>query len=591
MWPLVLIANTAMKNYSLIALALLLTISICGQETEKKKFQFKKPNLKLREKLGDLAGNAMTGKTDDLFLTAPVVTLTTGIYSPETKTSETKYFPENVVEGDQMISITFMKNSGMGLMQIKGDVNYIDEPMEYVGLGSYMHVFDKPVDGPRSINVSTESGQKAAYTLFPVPTIEIIEVNGDATFPIVDLTEDLRLKVTHSPEAEGTVVKVGIIADIAGARAVNYFAEFKATDKEIIIPRESFSNLEYSGKLNTGQLDKGLTYIVVTREKILEESEIDANNRTGNASGVKFQSQSHGSKQILVKGKQENGVITEVKFSGRFKDKLSYAVSKPNARRGLPLSRASKFGLASLTLNGKTYKKEVVKGSNNFYSGGTTYTRTWTRTTTYTFPQLPDAYWENVMGIFYTKLQGMLNENFTVQFENVDNVTASSNYAQLFDGVEYNTSEGISKSYKNTKLMTPTSFSQAWLNRSSSKSAETPAYMLMKELAIDGLVSFNINFDIGANKDDKIVLLPTVSFSIRGVDETKEFKEGTYAEGYITYQEGIPFSTEKLEKDPNYLAEILSCDRVIDNLRFMLVTLQQKEIELGFEKIWSIGEE
>jgi hypothetical protein len=581
-----------MKKVSLIILTLLICVAAMAQkETEKKKFKFKKPNLNIREKLGDLAGNAMTGKTDDLALTAPVITLITGIYSPETKTSETKYFPDNVVEGDQMISITFMKNSGMGMLQIKGDVNYIDEPMEYVGLGSYMHIFEKPVDGPRSINVTTETGDKAAYTLFPVPTIEIIEVNGDATFPIVDLTEDMRLKVTHSPKAEGTVVKVGIIANIAGARAINYFAEFKATDKEIIIPRESFSNLEYSGKLNTGQLDKGLTYLVVTREKVMEESEIDVKNKTGAATGVKFKMQSYGSKQILVKGKQENGVITEVKFSGRFKDKLSYSIKKPNARRGLPLSRASKFGLASLSLNGKTYKKEVVKGTNNFYSGGTSYTRTWTRTTTYKFPQLPDAYWENVMGIFYKKLQTMMNEHFSVEFEDVDKVTGSPHYAKLFEGTEYNTSEGISKSYKNTKLMSPTSFSQAWLNRSSSQSTETPANMLMKDLGMDGLVSFNINFDIGANRDDKIVLLPQISFSIRGVDETKDYKEGTYAEGFITYKEGIPFSTEKLENDPNYLAEILSCDRIIDNLRFMLITLQQKEVELGFEKIWAIGEE
>lgn len=580
-----------MKRVSLLVFAFLVCfVAIAQKEPAKKKFKFKKPNLNLREKLGDLAGNAMTGKTDDLGLTAPVVTLITGIYSPETGTSEAKYFPDNVVEGDQMIAVTFMKNSGMGMLQIKGDVNYIDEPMEYVGMGSYMHVFDKPVDGPRSINVTTETGDKAAYTLFPVPTIEIIEVNGDATFPIIDLTEDMRLKVTHSDEANGTIVKVGILANIAGARAINYFAEFKATDKEIIIPRESFSNLEYSGKLNTGQLDKGLTYLVVTREKVMEESEIDVKNRTGAATGVKFKMQSHGTKEILVKGKQENGIITEVKFSGRFKDKLSYSIKKPNARRGLPLSRASKFGLASLTLNGKTYKKEVVKGTNNFYSGGTSYTRTWTRTTTYKFPQLPDAYWENVMGIFYSKLQGMLNENFTVEFEDVDKLTSSSHYTQLFDGAEYNTTEGISKSYKNTKLMTPTSFSQAWLNRSSSQSSETPANMLMKELGLDGLVSFNINFDIGANRDDKIVLLPQISFSIRGVDETKDYKEGTYAEGFITYKEGIPFSTEKLESDPNYLADILSCDRIIDNLRFMLVTLQQKEVELGFEKIWAIGE-
>jgi len=570
--------NNTMKKIHLLAALILMSGSLFGQ-------------LRLREKMGGLAGNLMTGKTDDLSVTSPMVILTTGIYDPATNTSESNYFPKGTEDGSHIMSITFMKNEGTGMFKVSGDVKIDGQESDYVGLGSYGYVFDKPVTGDKTITVQTETGDKASYTLSPVPEIEIISINGDSLFPIVDLTEDMKIKVTNPKGSEGTVVKIGLLSMAAGAKIINYFAEYKATGKEILIPKESFSNLEISGALNTGQVDKGQTYLIVTREKVLQASEIDPKNISGTAVKPTFKSQAYGSKQVVVKGKQENGVITEVKFSGKYKDNLAYSVYKPNARAGIPFSRASKFGLASLSISGRTYKKETEKGSSTSYGIGTSYTTTWTRTTTYKFPQLPEQYWEGVMDAFYKKFTASMKQSLSIDFANVDEVTAASNYKNLFQGNEYNNEKGVSKSYRNTLFTTPNSFAELWANRSSSKSEESATNMMMKELGLDGLVSIQITFDVGANENNEIVLLPQVHFSMKGMDETNQNKPGTYADGFITFKKGVPFSEEKLKNDPNYLIGILNIDSMVETIKFMLLNLKQKEVTLGFDKIWSIGEE
>ena len=152
-----------------------------AQEEEKKKKKFKigmpkikKPNLRIGEKIGKLAGNMMTGKTDNLSETAPIATLTSGIYDPRTKTSEVKYLPKGTVEGDHIVAITFMKQEGIGMLEINGEVTCNGLPMENAGLGSYTYRFEEPLSGPTILNIKTSSGQEAQFTLNPIAEIEII---------------------------------------------------------------------------------------------------------------------------------------------------------------------------------------------------------------------------------------------------------------------------------------------------------------------------------------------------------------------------------------------------------------------------------
>ncbi len=577
-----------MKKVVLSAFLALAIASSYGQEEKKK---FKKPKFNIGEKLGDLAGNLMTSKTSSLAETSPVASLVIGVYNAETGTSEANYFPEGTAEGDHMISITFFKNDGVGLLKLEGDVKVDTTALEYVGMGSYVMRFEKPVTESKVIKVSTITGDEATIEIEPIPDIEILEVNGDPTLPIIDLNEDLRIKFTHPAGAEGTTVKVGLLTDIMGARAWNYFADFKSTDKEVLIPKEAFSNLEINGKLGAGQVNKGMTYLTVTRERVVEQSQAKEGQITGNCSKVKLQTTAYGSKPVIVKGKQDEGVISELKFSGRHRGKYSYAIYKPNARTGIPLSRGSNFGLASFSVSGRTYKKETESGSNSWTVGNTRYTQSWVRTTTYQFPQLPDSYWDNVMDKFYKEYVKVFNTQFNIQYVPVETVTSTAQYAETFGNAEYNTDKKIAKTYKGTRRVSPQSLGEVFSSLSSSQSGDTKTVLMMKEAGIDGLVSMELTFDIGANKDDKIILIPTLTFSVKGMDETKDNREGTYAEGRITLSQGVPFSEEALKSNPDYLFKILNAPELLGTLQYMLENLRLKEVEMGYDKIWSIGEE
>ena len=577
-----------MKRVTL-SFAILIVFSV-GLFAQKKKINIKKPNLRIGEKLGDLAGNLMTAKTTDLSVTSPVITMIVGVYDPSTGTSEAGYFPKGTQEGDHMIYATFMKNEGVGMYKVGEDVTCAGSQMNYVGLGSYGHLYEKPITEKQLVEVTTETGDHASFELEPIPGIEIIEINGDPTLPIIDLDEDLRIKFSHPKGAEGTTVKVGLLTNVAGARAWNYFADFKSTDQEVLIPKESFSNLEISGALNAGQVNKGMTHIVVLREKVIEQSQAKDGQIKGNCTNAKLQMHAYSSKPVIVKGKQENGVIAQLKFSGRHKGQYAYSIYKPNARTGIPFSRASKFGLVSLSISGSTYKKETESNSSSWTAGGTQYTQTWTRTTTYEFPQLPGSHWEKAMDVFYKKFTLMFNEKFGVEHIDVDKMTSSALYTGVFPANEVNTDKKITKSYKNTSRMLPQSFGEIMRTISSSQTGETQTVGLMAAEGIDGLVSMSIDFEIGADKDDKIILLPKVSFSIKGMDETKDNREGSYADGFITLSQGVPYSEELVKTNPNYLAEVLNIDQLIDCMTYMLLTLKDKEVAMGYDKIWSIGE-
>ena len=566
-------------------------------DTEKKKFavkkpniNIKKPNLRIGEKLGELAGNMMTGKTDNLAETAPIATLVTGMYDTGTKTSEVNIMGSSIKEGDHIAMITFMKQSGMGLLQINdGTVTCDGEPMEYMGMGSYMYRFDEKIIEPRVITIKTAT-QEAEFVIYPVPEIEIESVNGDATLPILDLAEDMTIKFSAEPSNKKNNIKVGLLTDVAGARAFNYFADFDLSEKrEILIPKEALSNTEISGQLNAGQFNKGENYLLLERKLRLEKKDMDEFQKVDVFPNAVIQAVAYSTKPVIIKGRQEEGIIASLSFAGGHRKTLGYEVHKPNARTGIPFSRGSNFGLASLTLTGKTYKKETESGSNSETRGNTRYTTSWTRTTTYEFPQLPNEYWDTMLDDFYNKMTALFKGDLNIDFVPVETITSTADYTTLFVDNEVNTERKISRNYKNTLRTTPRRLMEI-IDLSSSKSNDNPTSRMMNEAMIDGLVSVDITFEIGGDKDGKVVLIPSVRFSISGMDETKDNRPGTYAQGYISYRTGVPFNGELAKSDPTYLSNILNVDNIISCMSYMLTNLRVKEIEMGYDKIWSIGE-
>ncbi|MCG3165934.1 MAG: hypothetical protein POELPBGB_01709 [Bacteroidia bacterium] len=574
----------------LFSFLILLSFTAFAQKEKEDKAENKK-NKTFGEKIGDFAGNLLTAKTDALDNCALTINVINGMYDMRTKTSETKYMPEGSTEGDNAISLSFFKNGGTGLYKLKGEVFCDGKPMEYLGVGSYVIAFKEPWIGTKKITIKTETGDEAEFIVGPIPDIEINSVNNDKILPIIDLAEDMTMEYTNPEGTEGTEVNVGLLTDIMGVRAFNNFANFPAKNNKVTIPKEAFSNLTISGAMNAGQVNKGANWLCAERVKKTEKSALGPEQKPGDLPAVTIMQKSYSTWPVIVKGKQEDGILTQLNFSGKFnEDKIGFEVHKPNAQTGIPFSRASKFGLISLTLKGSLYHKETNTSSSSWTVGNTRYTQTTTTTTILEFPQLPDEHWDNMLATFYQKLTPVFKNKFNVDFVDVEKVTAASGYNTLFSDDEINTYTKIARTYKNTKRSNPRRLGEFFKTLSSSQSSETPMNKMMRELGVDGLVSAEIDLQIGADENNHVVLLPRINFSIRGIDETKGNRNGTYAEGTINFRKGIPFNGDIVRADVNSLAKVCNVDQMVACLEYVLTNLQAKEVAMGYDKIWSIGE-
>jgi hypothetical protein len=576
--------------FSLLVLLLTITFSSYAQDEddEKKKKSGKKMNI--GERFGKFAGDMLTSKTDELSVAVAKPIYYCGVFPMSVGTTAAKLMPENTVEGDHVISISFFKNEGAGLYKIKGDVLLNGQPMEYVGVGSYLATSREPFVNP-TIEIKTETGDHAALSLKAIPAIKLLKVNGEESLPVVDVSEDLEIEILNPPGAENTRIKVSLLADIMGVRSFNHFADFEsgaAGVRKIKIPKQALANPEVSGQMNAGNYNKGENTLLVERILITENDKLGVDQDKGQLHSAELQSVSYGSMPVIVKGKQEGGLNLSLKVTGATSS-AGFDFFKPNATTGIPLSQASTFGLTSLTLDGKTFKEDVFSSSSNWYGiGGTTVTYTHTTTYTYEFPQLPDEHWDYLMDYFYNAVVKLFKEKYNVNFVPVESITSTSQYSTLFKPEVANTKYVIKKSYKNTLRSSPQSLSEILGTISSNNTSNVPVVNMMKEVNVDGLLSMSLKLTVGGNQDKKVILSPELRISIIGRDENNSNKQGTYLAGLITAQ-GTPFNGDLVKKDKQALVAACSIPQVIEALDKALATMKKKEGEFGYDAIWSIG--
>ncbi|UXP33685.1 hypothetical protein N6H18_06925 [Reichenbachiella agarivorans] len=560
-----------------------------GEAPKKKKFN-------LMEKIGDMTGNLMTGKTETLDGVVVKANYINGLYSTDIETTEAKYFPDGAREGDHMLFITFFKNEGMGLLEIQGSVTIDDEPLKYYGMGSYGKHYLYPPSKPIVLKIKTNLGDEASYTFQPIPEVDILSVNGETALPILDLADDIQLEYYNPPGSEGTTIKVSMLTKIMGVRAFNHFADYKVTkpgNVKITIPKEALANPEYAGQLNVGNFDKGDNYIILEREVKKVKEDFGDDQNPGKIVATELYTRNYASFPIIVKGKQEDGVMSVLRVRAITPDKsLGYAFYKPNATYGIPLSKASKFGLVSFTMEASTYKREVEESSKSWTVGNTKYTQTTTTTTTYEFPQLSNETWEYALDQIYKEVVAFFKSEYNVEFVPVVDVTSTPQYNDLFAAAERNSEKKVMKSYMGTKRSTPGTMGEILGSVSSNVTTDNPRVNMMKAAGdIDGLLSMHINLMVGADKDDKVVLYPSFTISISGRDETRGDREGKYFDGQVTRKKGEPFNEAKLKSDKNELARVCSVPAILEGLKAGITTLRAKEVEMGYDKIWNISEE
>ncbi|MEQ8241249.1 MAG: hypothetical protein RIA69_18690 [Cyclobacteriaceae bacterium] len=583
-----------MKKGLILFAVIFFTLASYAQDGEKK-FKIKKPNFNIGEKISKLAGSLMTGKTSDLSAVSVKSSYVCGMYSPSIETSEVKFFKGKLREGDYLLTVTFMKQDGVGLLEILGTVKANGEPMEYVGLGSYGRIFEIPPTEPVKIEIETETGDKASFLYEPIEEIEFVSVKGEAALPVLDLEEDFELVFYNPPGTEGTDVRVSLITDVMGTRALNHFAEFKvktAGEMKVTIPKEALANPEIAGQLNMGNFNKGENHLIIEREVILPKNQFGANQNPNKIPTAEIKRSSYATMPVILKGKQDGGLVVALKVAGQSPDKtIGFDFTKPNANSGIPLSKASKFGLVSFTMDAVTYKRETEESSSSYVIGDTKYTTTTTTTTTYQFPQLPDAYWDGVMDAVYKEVVAFLNSEYSISFVPVEDVISTPEYSALFKTNEVNTEKKVQRSYKNTFRSSPKSIIEIFGSLSSNMTEDNPTVLMMKNAGdLDGLVSMSLTLVIGESKTGSIVLFPTLNISAYGRDEENDNKQGTYFNGRVVRTVGESFNEDKVKTNPNELLRVVSYPEIMNALEVGIKTIRLKEIEMGFDRIWSIGE-
>ncbi|MFY0602177.1 MAG: hypothetical protein JXR03_21050 [Cyclobacteriaceae bacterium] len=582
-----------MKRIFVISLACMISLQLVAQDKQKKKF--KVPKMNLGEKLGNLTGNLLTGKAEELDLASAKVSFICGIYPPEIVTSESKYFPEGTREGDYFAAITFTKNEGVGMLEIVGEVTSGDKAMDYVGLGSYGKSFRNPPKGPVDINIKTTTGDEASFSLSGIPGVEIISINGEKALPILDLDEDIELEYYNPAGSEGTRIRVSMITDVMGARALNHFADFEVKESgnvKVTIPKEALANPEIAGQLNAGQFNKGENWLIIEREKILTKADYGSDQNPGDLSSSEIKIVAYASMSVIVKGKQDEGIMSSLKVVGQSDDKtLGYEFYKPNAQTGIPMSKASKFGLVSFTMSANTFKEETETSSSSWSVGNTRYTQTTITTTTYEFPQLPSESWDYVMDVIYKDVVEFFKSSYNVDFVPIEDVIGTDEYSTLFPAEQELNKSVVKKSYKGTQRTTPQKISEIFGGLSTNLTSDNPQANMMKGAGdVDGLVSMELNLQVAANTEGNIILIPTMKISISGRDESNNSKLGRYVDGYVVRTTGEAFNGDKLKSSKEELLRVCSHEQIIAAMKSGIATLRAKEIEMGYDKIWSIGE-
>lgn len=576
---------------NLFVLLATLCIGLTYSQEKESRFKIKKPTLNIREKLGNIAGNMMTSNTQELDEAVAKTYIITGIYPPEINTSASKLFPKGTIEGDYMVGVTFMKGEGMGMYEIDGLVTCEGKEMEYKGLGSYLTVFRSPFTTPKEIKIKTASGDVANFSLKPIAKVEIVSVNGEVSQPILNLDEDIKLTYTNPPGSEGTRIRVSLITDVAGARALNRFASFDAGTEEevtVTIPKESLSNPEIVGSVDgVGNYNKGENYLIVEREFITERDKMDDSQNVGDLQTAEIRATSFASMSVIVRGKQEESVYSSIKVNIKEDNGIGYSFYKPNANSGIPLSKGSKFGLTSFTLEGNTYEKNTTTSERAGY-GNTRLTTT--TTITYQFPQLADSHWEFVMDKVYKGLVDFMKSEYNIEFVPVETITGTADYSTLFPAAIDNTEKIVRTSYKGTQRTDAKSIGEILGSVSSNTTSDNSVVNMMKEADVDGLVSMHLKFQVAGNSDGKVILIPSLTLNIIGRDETNNNKQGTYANGYVVNTNGNPFNADLVKANSEALAKACSTDEIIKALADGIMHLRAKEIQLGYDKIWNIGQ-
>lgn len=502
--------------------------------------------------VANVAGNMMTKSTADLATVTPLVTRGSNLYPSSVGTLETQFLKNWGSGGGDLVTIMFTNTAGSWASKIDGTVTIDGKPADYSTMGVYSAMIPAST-GPRAVEVTTTSGQKASFSI-PAPkgSIRIASVNGQANPGSLDLTKDVTVEFADFDAADTTSLHVKIVASTLALKGFYDVGIFRPAAK-LVIPAAAFRNLNMAPG-NTSVANFGDNYLLVSRDRIENLQQMSgqyANEKVvSSVMDGRFFKTSNDPK--LNKGITAKGDVGS----------LNYDVYKAHAFASRPLSQVKSVALTSLAIRGKT---QFAKTSDSRLTG-------MRREQSASF-RISDAGLDRSLEELHQALVAIVNEEIAPVLP-IARVTGSPTYKSLspFASDDENTEIGFSRSYRDLTLLS------AFMPIATGYGPNRVDSKLLAETGASALMRVTLDLVLG---EDALVT-PTLAFDLTG-EPHGAGSSTKYFAGMITGKGA------KLRNSEMTVSEVTRTPELAAAFRAALRDIKAKETaNTDYKELWTI---
>ena len=506
-------------------------------------------------RVGTMVAGAMTGSTDDLSEVNYMVTYTDR--SVPTESGEASVNAIRDWQGEvPLVSTTLFKRTGIGLLNLDGQVTLDGADLPRTFPGSYSTFFDAAPAGPLEVAFASASGQQESFTVAPRPAVRITSINGqDPQGATIDLTEPLVLELDRGA-SDAADLRIALLGTTMGVKGFWDVAVVAAADR-VELPASVWTHTQGN------PINRGDNWLKV-EEYARPETRVTP---SGGQALVTAYASDYAA--VTVTGERADNLVGiarreaaslrgTAEAGGR---EVEWTAIKPVAFQSPPLSRARRLALVTLMAQARGLSQSSSSTSESTdYSTGTRTVTTTTRTRQ--FAQLPGAYWEGLLVDLFDGLGEGLTAHTSATLVPVADVVASPAY-QRFGAVEdRNSASFVRHSYGGLRDLDAVSFTSLFEDATGPFSAAR-LDNLIRDLGVDGLIVAELDLVM---PEDEFSLTPTFTFHILApqADPMQPANLPSYVDITVT-GEGREVTNEMLE-DPAQLQRFLATAVNLDAL-------------------------
>jgi hypothetical protein len=469
---------------------------------------FQKVITKVTKAAGGLVGN-MAGAistVDNLQNVDILASVGTNIYSKDLGLVVNDFLGDEWINSGDFSMIMLTSKGKYQFNKYAGTIKVNGKEIKHASYGIYT-VCENPNSGSKKFSFEKNGVEEGAFEIpLPKQNIKLLSVNGQKSNVNVDLTKDVTLEFANYSNQKDALIRVDIVCTTIGIRSLYLVAYVKPSAK-VVVPYQAFRNIETTNK----SINFKNSYIAISEQFLVKtinntgffKQPIDA--LTGSNDGM-WVNVSNSNEQF--QGYKTDVVSNEIKGS----------ITKGNASFSMPVSMAKNIAVGTMNIQGITQ----IDGRDENKLQGTVVEYE------FTFPQIPDAWNDEVLSKMYQIFTATLSEVFSSEVLPENTVPNAPSYKNVQDFFleEKNATSNFSKSYKGLNPIIPLSTFSIRLQGENALLSETKSDAILKVkmhvnliydkgqaymhpflfIDLDGLSNGNFRSTVGNTKYFQIVL-------------------------------------------------------------------------------------